>query len=299
MKKLKAKRERLPVLVSYAYLRKMKDADIERLLTCKDFHIMLDSGAYTAFSSGKPIDVKDYIAFLKEWKAPLAHYVALDVIGEPEPTRKNFYAMLEAGLEPMPVFVTGEKKPWLDELYKHADVVAIPASKPVAVSLAVRKKFLSVRLKWAAGRKVHWFGFTNWNMITQLRPFSCDSTTWNNGAKYGNITAYIGRGKMTAQLGYKRYMRSAEVRRTVNRVYERFGYNPEELLDKETWRYQTKTRTPEENHMWQTTMRSWIEYSLEARKHLGTYVFLSAAPGSLKKGELFWFRHWLKQRRGG
>ena len=62
------------LLVSYA---RMWDPDIGG-------RVFLDCGAFTAFNTGKPIALRDYIAFVQENGGQYHRIAALDVIGDPE-----------------------------------------------------------------------------------------------------------------------------------------------------------------------------------------------------------------------
>ena len=75
---------------------------------------VLDSGAFTAFNSGKVIDLDEYIATCLSCDA---HEVfGLDVIGDPTATRKNNEYMWSKGVEAIPTFHFGS--PWsaLDDI---------------------------------------------------------------------------------------------------------------------------------------------------------------------------------------
>ena len=69
------------ILVSYFSFRKQDEL--------KDEDVFLDSGAFTAWSQNKPIDIQKYITYIKQYKDKFRVYANLDVIGNPEETLKN------------------------------------------------------------------------------------------------------------------------------------------------------------------------------------------------------------------
>jgi hypothetical protein len=240
--------------------------------------MLLDSGAFTALSQGKPIDVQEYITFLKRWEHRITRYAALDVIGEPEASRVNLFAMLEAGLKPMPVFVTGEKQDWLNELYEYSDIVAIPLSKPVSPSMAIRRKFMEVRMGWAAGRKVHWFGFTEQKSIEKWKPFACDSTGWLTAALYGWMNLYLGNGQWK-RASLVSIRSQSRLRSQVMRAAVEAGYNREAILDEKRWRRNIRKGQPASWHIpYQLSIGSFVRYVRDIRRRFGTWHYLSVEP---------------------
>jgi hypothetical protein len=90
-------------------------------------NIMVDSGAFSAWTKDKEINLDEYISFIKRFEDDISYYINLDVIpGDPgrKPTAKeidfsankgweNYQKMLEEGLNPIPVFHFGEDIKWL------------------------------------------------------------------------------------------------------------------------------------------------------------------------------------------
>lgn len=97
------KRSYLNILCSYAYLR-LNERYVEQL---KQYHyqgkanFMLDSGAFTAFVSGKEIELEKYIEFCQTNHNYFEKYVMLDKVGDQTQTKKNYETMLSEGLNPM------------------------------------------------------------------------------------------------------------------------------------------------------------------------------------------------------
>src|SRR5215213_5160494 len=187
-------RAKLPLLISYAYLRSERPENIERLLTHPYIELLLDSGAFTAMNAGVEIKLDEYIEFCLKWKDHLFGYMALDKIQDPATTEKNLHLMLEAGLHPIPVHVLGDDERRMDELFEMSSWVAMgglrrPHRGPAPYS------YIKKKMEWAKGRDVHWLGFTNKPMLEAFQPFSCDCSSWMAGAMYGRVAIYPGSGR--------------------------------------------------------------------------------------------------------
>ena len=63
-----------------------------------DIDLFLDSGAFSAWSSGTNISMDDYIDFIIENKQYITVYSNLDVIGDAEATWRNQSLMERKGL---------------------------------------------------------------------------------------------------------------------------------------------------------------------------------------------------------
>lgn len=74
---------------------------------------VLDSGAYSALTSGVKIDLQKYVddcLALKQTEKPPAHVFALDVIGDPEKSARNAEEMRRQGVDAIATFHYGS--PW-------------------------------------------------------------------------------------------------------------------------------------------------------------------------------------------
>lgn len=169
----------LNVLVAYPYMK----ADVIELLRENQTQIrfLLDSGAFTAWKAGKQINLDDYCRFIESLPFKPFGYFMLDVIGDPKATMKNYETMLKRGFKPIPIFTRGEHISVLDDYYKTSEVVGIGG----LVGTSGNKGFVKGIMTKIGQRKCHWLGFTQTNFIKYYRPYSCDSSTWEFGGRYG------------------------------------------------------------------------------------------------------------------
>jgi len=106
------------VLSSFASVKEIKRAEWSDIY-------FLDSGAFSAWKSGKVISLDDYCSFLKERGDQVTTYAALDVIGDAEASLKNYLKMRERGLDPLPAFHEGEDLSYLQEYAKHTNYIGL------------------------------------------------------------------------------------------------------------------------------------------------------------------------------
>jgi hypothetical protein len=96
------------VLLSYHYFKNMP---LSEFLDSVGYEpvIMLDSGAYSAFTSGKNISPVDYMQYIRDNRNYIDEYVALDVIGSSSLSFAYWRLMMDEGYRnAIPVFHYGE-----------------------------------------------------------------------------------------------------------------------------------------------------------------------------------------------
>jgi hypothetical protein len=179
-------------LLSYHYFKK---TDLDKLIARMPIKPMIfaDSGAYSAFSQGAEIDIKDYAAWIKRWSHLFTVYVNLDVIRDPKSTSQNQAILERMGLEPIPVFHTGTDFKYLDRLMKQYPYIALGGM------VGAERK---ATLRWAAtchkraqdtGTVFHGFGQTSMDNLMSLPWYSVDSSSWGGGFMFGRVDLWDGR----------------------------------------------------------------------------------------------------------
>lgn len=169
--------------------------------------VMLDSGAYTAWSKGKPVDLKAYIAFCNQ-HPDVSYYVNLDVIPGAKgraPTNDEIEAACKQGWrnynqmikelpanKVLPVFHRNERAKWLDQ-YLSAGVTYIGISPGTKANMADRLgwmksiKPLVLNKDGKPAVKMHGFGVSSSRLLFYWRWHTVDSTLWIMEARVGNI----------------------------------------------------------------------------------------------------------------
>jgi hypothetical protein len=263
---------KFPVLVSYAYARKKLDA-FKRLADRPHVKLLLDSGAFTAKNAGEEIRLDDYCRFLDEWKNKIFRYLALDVVGNPKATDANLQEMLRAGYKPAPVHVLGDDQRRMDELFEMSDYVALAGLRRPGKGGAP-KEYVAAKMKWAAGRNVHWLGYVREPMIAAFRPYSCDSASWAGVHMYGNMMVYLGKGRWVSGT-YRQRSRLAS-NRGVQAVLGSLGYTTDMLNDPNCWKRSKAQGYGDELFVsMAVTADSWVRYVVDIKKRYSTRIFLA------------------------
>lgn len=167
----------------------------------KGKNIIIDSGAFSAWTQKTEINIDEYIDFcldLKKTRKENLYFVNLDVIpGEwgrtptldeiEESAQKgwdNMLHMRSKGINPIHVFHMHEDFKWLDRIAKELDYIGIsPANDvPKSEKIAWLDRVFS---KIKATKKTHGFGVTAPDIIYRYPWYSCDSISWKAPCMYG------------------------------------------------------------------------------------------------------------------
>lgn len=171
---------------SYKKVEKIKDGEV----------VFLDSGAFTAFTQGKVINIDKYIEYLKTYKDKYFVYANLDVIGDPEKTLENQRYIEMSGVLPLPTIHFGADEKYLHLYAKSYDYIALGGLVPHAKD--------KVKLQWWLDKcfailipyildkklKVHGFGVGAAEILKKYPFYSADSTGWLIGGKFGTIVTW-------------------------------------------------------------------------------------------------------------
>jgi hypothetical protein len=267
---------KFPLLMSYAFLMDKKDEFIRPIFENKNLEILIDSGAFTAFTVGKKIELEKYMQWLDKWKQYLFGYIALDVLGNPRQTDANFKTMIAEGFKPLPVHVRGDDERRMDELFEHSDWVMFGGLNRPGRG-ACKPNYVRQKMIWAKGRNVHWLGYTRLKMAKKYKPYSMDCSSWNGGVMFGRLDCYLGNGEFqTLTLAD---VKAGKLNRKAMPIIQEAGFIQEDLLDPVSWRSMlSKGIPPEKNATIQVNALSWVRYIREIRSNLGTRCFMANIP---------------------
>lgn len=168
--------------------------------------ILIDSGAFTAFTTGKKIRLEEYVEWCLEFKQkwePLVrslHFFNLDVIGDEEKSDENLAKCERMGLNPIPVFTyQGDVKflkKYLDYPYLSFGGLVGKTTKRQTEWLDYCFKFVSeYRRKNGRLPKIHLLGVTKQPLLERYPVYSCDSSSWVKCLRFGGGEA-IGKKKI-------------------------------------------------------------------------------------------------------
>jgi hypothetical protein len=270
---------RHPVLVSYAYMRLMRDEDMARLFACPHIDWLIDSGGFSALNAGHEITLDEYCAWLDKWKQHLHGYIALDRVGDPVVTERNLREMIARGLRPVPVHVWGDNEARMDELFGLSDWVALGGLRRPH-STHSSKSYVIAKHRWAKGRRVHWLGYTNGSMVRALRPYSCDSSNVVSGYRYGRLAVYHGDCRTWTEHSSLGTTRDIPFTTAELRWINRMGFHATELANPTARRRGSANNDPglrrgmnNANKLGAITLNSFVRYSRDMLLRYGVRVF--------------------------
>lgn len=262
---------KVTVLASYAYLRKVPDEFLQEIICDPRVEFLVDSGAFTAFNSGKEVVLSEYIDWLNKWKKYLFGYMALDKLQDPVQTDINLSVMLQEGLTPIPIHVYGDDKPRMDWLFDRSTYVALGGLRRPHRG-AAPDEYVKIKMNWAAKRRVHWLGYTSQAMIKAFKPFSVDCANLKSGPMFGQLQLYAGSGNMVSVLAAQ-WNGGGAVGGMTNRgmrtVVAAAGFDPKVFDHEDGW------KDTGDREILNVNMSQWVRYSLDVRQHIGTRLFLA------------------------
>jgi hypothetical protein len=192
-------------LTTYADQKEVRDTIGDSTDRVPDLRprVIIDSGAFTAFTTGKTIDPRDYgkwaLEFKQRWEPKLAalHFMNLDVIGDQDASWEN-QAILEAlGLKPLPIVTYGADKRHLIRAIENYHYIALGGLVPWSRQKDKLKSWLDYcfSIVMAHNKKngvmprVHLLGITTDWVLKRYPCYSSDSSSWVSCLRFGGGAA--------------------------------------------------------------------------------------------------------------
>lgn len=165
------------LLASYFYFRtKGIGSLIEKLGYTPE--ILLDSGAFSAWSTGKNISPIDYMRFIDENAQYIGKYIALDVVGDADLTQMYYEIMRLKGYEPIPVFHYGDDFKYLDYYVERSETTIALGGSAKMRSKPTVAAWCSDVIGRYPGVNFHLLGSSSRQITDHCDLASCDSSTW-------------------------------------------------------------------------------------------------------------------------
>lgn len=190
----------LNLLLSYAHVANIDLVQVRRDVPCG--RILIDSGAFTAWRTGRAISIDAYAAFLERWQGSWDHAVTLDRIGDPKTSAAQTRALHQRGLHVMPVFTTGGALTEFDAMVRDSGYVCVGGLVGMPVAARRARVALLQRRAQNLGGGIHALGLGA-PSARDTRPYSADSSNAIQYlARYGMISYFDGRTvRITASAG--------------------------------------------------------------------------------------------------
>lgn len=285
-------------LLSYPYFDSKENLELMSRIPRNSYRLIVDSGAFTAWNSGKEIRLDDYCRFLDKISGlqPF-HAVQLDVIGNAEKSFENLKIMKSRGYDVMPVFTRGESLDMLEAYYQMTDYIMFGG---VAFG-SKNKNYVKWFLERNKGRKAHWLGFVKIPYVKHYRPESVDSSSWSGSARFGGIHLYDGKGEIKA-VDKKTFVSKLDNEMMI--ALNRIGLDVKEIkmLLKDScwsrpWRFTGEDWSiPKEGMVQFVSTCSHLLRSYEVEKKIKTKIYLAGGMVQVNR-TIFWALEFLKSRR--
>lgn len=184
----------LNLLASYAYAERWDMAKLRGRLRCG--RLLLDSGAFTAYQTGRKITVGEYATWLARWRHAWDHAITLDVIGDPVASRRQTRKLHARGLPVLPVFTVGDTMPEFEAMVRDCGYVAVGGMVGIARrhnSAKIERLRLLQRRAEELGGGIHALGIGSLPTLRAARCYTADASTPGSVAKYGACAFFDGR----------------------------------------------------------------------------------------------------------
>lgn len=173
------------LLLSYFYFKNKPVNEFVELIGYQPT-IMLDSGAYSAWTKDKNISLIDYMKYIDKNKLYINKYISLDVIGDPEITYKYYEIMRMKGFEPIPVYHYDTDINYLERYLKDGNIsVALGNTVPIKSKTKIAEWINTLTEKYP-NIQFHLLGSSSKKITENTKLKSCDSSTWIMQAVMGN-----------------------------------------------------------------------------------------------------------------
>lgn len=240
------------------------DKELKRRKNNKDkiSKLFIDSGAFTAWTRGKKIDIDEYIKFINERSEYIHIYCQLDVIpGEVhrvatkeegieagKKTWENYLYMYPRMKEPQKMlycFHLGEPLEWFQRALDWRDNLGRPMQYLAIGGIMgkpkdIRIKFLTkieemIKNSFNPNIKVHALGMTSFDVLEKF-PFitSADSTSWIMTGANGMIMTDYGSIIVSDKqsIDFKHYNNlPSEARKVIDIEINKYGFKIEDLIN--------------------------------------------------------------------
>ncbi len=173
-----------------------------------DARVFLDSGAFSAHTLGKPVDLGRYCEYLERVRGALHCYAALDGIGDWRGTAVTLRDMRARGLDPIAVFHSNEPYELLEDLAAGHGYIAFGGMASDGATREMLETHLDrcwKRLERHWPVRVHGFGIMAQWALERYPFYSVDSSSAIVAAGMGRVMRFE-KGKMGAD-GWQSYVR--------------------------------------------------------------------------------------------
>lgn len=223
----------------------------------KGLKTFVDSGAYSAFTKGKVVDIDHYIGWLNEHDEGVEIAAELDVIpgkwgitktqeeldSAAQKSWENYLYMIERLDNPrklLPIYHQGEDYKYLEQILEYKpniDYIGISPSNEESTQnkkIWIHEVFEIIKASSNPDVKTHAFGMTALHVLEQYPFTSADSTSWKMVGIHGSIMTPFGTVLMSEQQKKhkKHFYHMPELaKKRIGEFVESMGYTVEEMME--------------------------------------------------------------------
>lgn len=182
----------IDVLLSFAFHSKTDHHELKRNLPPGSL-MWIDSGAFTAYTSGKTFEVSEYADHLEASRGAWDYAFTLDVIGDHRESMRQTEDLLSRGYPVTPIYTFGTPLKEFRALCRDFGYVGVGGIVPFTASRGKILKYLRTLTHIADehGTAVHALGVASRRVITQSGVWSGDSSALEQSKAFGAITFYF------------------------------------------------------------------------------------------------------------
>lgn len=180
------------ILCSYFYFKNVDIAEIHSWGT----RIIGDSGAFSAMTTGRPVDRESFHEWVYRWKDSLFWAASLDVIGDSEGTHSNWLAARRDGLELVPTLHYGADPREMDRYVSEgASLIGLGGMVPYTSEKDRLMRWCLSMHRYARdthpGVRFHGWGITHPYLLDNLPWWSTDSSGYASCFIFGTLRLWI------------------------------------------------------------------------------------------------------------
>lgn len=170
-----------------------------------ELDLYIDSGAYTAMTSGSSISIEEYMAFLESNREYATWYANLDEIGDSRKTQENQRTLEARGFSPVPVFHQGSNI----ELFR--EMITTYNGKIALGGIAGRPKWMFplflqtcanalVTTQGKLDNHIHMFGVSPTPELCNIYPWGSFDSSTGYGFRWNRIISPLGKSFKISEL---------------------------------------------------------------------------------------------------
>lgn len=181
----------IDLLLSFAFHDRLDHSTIKDRLPPGSL-MWIDSGAFTAYTTGKKITVEQYADHLEANRGAWDYAFTLDVIGDHKASMRQTEALISRGYPVTPIFTFGTPLKEFRAMCRDYGYIGAGGIVPLAKDRARVLKYLRTLTHVADeyGTAIHALGIAGRQTVIQSRVWSSDSSTVSSAPLYGNVPIY-------------------------------------------------------------------------------------------------------------